>query len=206
MANTKHASGKKARSRRRVPSPPEHYHRDGCFGKADWFNWEKFYRWMVESFDSGSHFVEIGSWTGRSSAFMAVEIWRSGKAISLDCVDTWKGSKEHQSCEEVVSGDLYEIFTRNMKKVRGRYRAVRNDSCIAARSYDDKSIDFVFIDGDHEYDGVMADIKAWLPKVKKGGVIGGHDYRVWSGVTRGVHDSFGHDFHQYMGDVWFKVI
>lgn len=189
-----------------LPAPPDHYYTDICFGAESWFNYDKFYRWMVESFDNGSHFVEIGSWTGRSSAFMAVEIWRSGKAISFDCVDTWLGSREHQDSSEFKSGDLYGIFTRNMKKVRGRYRAVRKDSCMAARGYGDGSLDFVFIDGDHEYDGVMADIRAWLPKVRKGGVIAGHDYGSWLGVTRGVHDSFGHDFHQYMGDVWFRVI
>jgi hypothetical protein len=197
---------KKKKRPARVKSPPEHYHRDVRFGEHDWFNYEGFYRWMAESFESGSHFVEIGSWTGRSSAFMAVEIWRSGKSISLDCIDTWKGNREHAELREVVDGELYSKFVKNMMPVRGRYRAIRKCSVEAALGYRDRSLDFVFIDGDHTYESVMDDIGAWLPKVRSGGVIGGHDYRVWSGVTRAVHDSFGHDFHQYMGDVWFKVL
>jgi hypothetical protein len=46
----------------------------------------------------------------------------------------------------------------------------------AAETYLDNSLDFVFIDAAHDYDSVKQDIISWLPKVKKGGIISGHDY------------------------------
>lgn len=45
-----------------------------------------------------------------------------------------------------------------------------------AEVFKDNSIDFVFIDGNHEYEGVKEDIELWYPKIKKGGIVSGHDY------------------------------
>jgi len=53
---------------------------------------------------------------------------------------------------------------------------VHSDSVLAAKRFDDKSIDLVFIDADHSAKGVFADLQAWVPKIKPGGVISGHDY------------------------------
>jgi ubiquinone/menaquinone biosynthesis C-methylase UbiE len=61
----------------------------------------------------------------------------------------------------------------------------------AVNLYDDESLDFVFIDASHEYEDVKNDILAWLPKVKEGGFIGGHDYSSsWDGVVRAVDEIF----------------
>ena len=50
---------------------------------------------------------------------------------------------------------------------------IRNTSLESVDDYMDESLDFVFIDGNHEYDFVFSDIKNWLPKVKRGGVLAG---------------------------------
>jgi hypothetical protein len=53
-------------------------------------------------------------------------------------------------------------------------------------------IEFCFIDGSHEYEDVKADILAYLPKVKKGGILSGHDYdRIWAGVIQAVDETLG---------------
>mgnify|MGYP003349871615 CR=1 FL=1 len=70
-------------------------------GPENWFNYQDLYRMVVEKYPSGSHFIEVGSWKGRSSAFMAVEIINSGKNIKFDCVDTWEGSPEHADDYEI---------------------------------------------------------------------------------------------------------
>jgi predicted O-methyltransferase YrrM len=57
-----------------------------------------------------------------------------------------------------------------------RAHIIKEDSVLAASRFKDYSIDLVFIDGDHSYEGCNRDICAWLPKVKVGGLIGGHDY------------------------------
>lgn len=165
-----------------------------------WCSFFDIYKGMVEYFPTGSHFVEIGSWRGQSAAFMAVEIINSGKDIKFDCVDTWRGTLNeelHQTDSSVINDTLYNEFITNMKPVEGYYRAVRMDSVSAAATYPDASLDFVFIDGDHLYEGVLADIKAWLPKVKPGGTIAGDDYghaHGSEGVIRAVTEMFGNNF------------
>ena len=60
-----------------------------------------------------------------------------------------------------------------------------------AQHYDDKSLDFVFIDAGHDYTSVKKDIDAWLPKVKSGGILAGHDFmNEYSGIIQAVIDTF----------------
>lgn len=63
----------------------------------------------------------------------------------------------------------------------------------ATKFIEDNSLDFVYIDCNHQYEFVKADIKAWLPKVKKGGIFGGHDYDepTVPGVKKAVDEMFG---------------
>jgi hypothetical protein len=50
------------------------------------------------------------------------------------------------------------------------------DSVAAANTFPDRSLDFVYLDGDHSLKGCTRDIVAWAPKVKAGGILAGHDY------------------------------
>lgn len=148
---------------------------------------EKLYRDAVSNNSDGAHFVEIGSWKGKSASFMCVEIINSGKKIKFDCVDPWTGTSdaEHGFDKDYRNKTLFEAFTKNMEPVKEYYNAVRLPSVEAAKLYEDESLDFVFIDGAHDADNVEADVKAWLPKVKKGGMLTGHDWSV-GGVGEGV--------------------
>jgi SAM-dependent methyltransferase len=143
-----------------------------------WFSFEYLYKRVVAEAVDGQHFVEVGCWKGRSAAFMAVEILHSGKQIQFDCVDTWLGSDEpkHRGDPDVQRARLFEVFLRNIAPVRARVRVVRKSSLNAALGYADDSLDFVFIDAAHDYKSVAADIGAWLPKLKVGGVLAGDDY------------------------------
>ena len=151
-----------------------------------WFSYDYIYEHVVNTAEDGELFVEVGSFKGRSSAFMAVEIANSGKKIRFDCVDTWQGSIEHQAGEpgeikEVAEGTLYETFLSNIAPVKEYINPVRMTSLEAAATYDDNSIDFLMLDGSHETEDVIADIRAWLPKMKKGGVMTGDD--VWGDMN-----------------------
>lgn len=145
-----------------------------------WFSYAHLYQEAVRTAKPGARFVEIGSFKGRSSAFLAVEIINSGKNIQLDLIDTWAGSSEHQAgaaCEvkEVVEGTLYETFLKNMEPVKGHYNAIRLSSQEAVHLFPDNSIDFIMIDGEHTVEAVTKDILAYLPKMKKGGIMTGDD-------------------------------
>lgn len=74
--------------------------------------------------------------------------------------------------------DAPEYVLKHAKRLLGsgdRLRWIRKSSIDAAAEIPNK-LDFVYIDGDHTYDGVYKDIELYWPKVKKGGILGGHDF------------------------------
>jgi len=160
----------------------EHYYADNTkFGGEQWFNFGRLYHQMVSAApsDRPSTFVEIGCWKGRSTAYLGVEIINSGKPISLYVVDTFKGSAEHRGFD---TSKLYDTFMANlqpvMKVLGDRFRLYHMTSLEAAARFKKPRFDFVFLDGSHETQDVVDDIKAWLPKVKPGGVLGGDDFKM----------------------------
>ena len=133
------------------------------------------YKKMVDRFGSGSHFVEVGAFLGRSAVFMAVEIINSGKNIKFDCVDHWQGSEEHNDNDEVNLETLYEDFLENIKPVKGIINPIRANSRNASKLYIPNSLDFIFIDASHDTNSVKADLECWMPCLKVDGVIAGDD-------------------------------
>jgi GR25 family glycosyltransferase involved in LPS biosynthesis len=186
----------------------EHIYEHPQFGE-NWFSYPNLYKNIVEKFPSKSKFVEIGSWKGKSSAFMAVEIANSYKDIDFYCVDTWKGGPDHQDRDDLHT--LYETFIENMKSLENYYIPMRMTSIEASQKFEDKSLDFVFIDASHEYEDVKNDIIAWLPKVKTGGIIAGHDYYVDSydyfpGVKQAVGETLGKYELNFDENCWICVV
>lgn len=182
----------------------EHFYKD----ISGWFDYEHIYKTMVENSTDNAHFVEIGAWLGRSSSFMAVEIHNSGKNIKFDVVDTWEGSIQHKqrNYPQLINNTLYSEFLENIKPVKHIINAIKGLSVEVAKKYEDNSLDFVFIDASHEYEDVRADILAWLPKVKTGGIIGGHDYcDGWAGVKKAVNEIFEnrHQIDNINKSVWY---
>lgn len=166
------------------------YHNIG----EDWFTFPNLYSEMVQKFKDNSHFVEIGSWMGRSASYMAVEIINSGYNIKFDCIDTWNGSSEHQEHHIIKNESLFEEFKKNTTRVSHIITPIRLNSLSASLLYEDNSLDFIFIDASHEYEDVKNDILCWKNKVKKNGIISGHDYTEnWKGVKRAVNEIFGAD-------------
>lgn len=156
----------------------------------DWFTYPNLYKKMVSDANENSHFVEVGVWKGRSAAFMAVEIINSKKDIKFDCVDTWEGSVEHKEFDVIINKELYKLFIDNIEPVKNVINPIKLPSLDAVNLYNDESLDFIFIDASHEYEDVKNDIIAWLPKLKNGGILAGHDYEIFDGVTRAVNELF----------------
>jgi predicted O-methyltransferase YrrM len=152
-----------------------------------WFNYISIYSYVIDNVEDNDHLVEVGAWKGKSTSFLAVGLANSGKKVKFDVVDTWAGSLEHQDNELVKADALYEHFLDNMKPVEGYYNPRRMTSLEAAATYEDNSLDFVLVDGSHEYNQVHKDISQWLKKVKSGGMIAGDDYD-WPGVEQAVRE------------------
>lgn len=150
-----------------------------------WFNFERLYLDAVRRASDDAHFVEVGVWQGKSTAFLATEIYNSGKRIRLDAVDHFKGSAEHRN----VPPNLAGVAANNLRAF-DFCKLVKLPSLEASKQYEDASLDFVFLDGSHDYANVRADITAWRPKVKPGGMLAGHDYgsRSFPGVRKAVDE------------------
>ncbi len=126
--------------------------------------------------------------------------------LSLYLVDSWVTSDPESDYAQ--SGDFharlsqaqqerYYGLTLELTAFAGpRAKILRKPSVEAAKDIPDGSLDFVFIDADHSYLGCKADIEAWAPKVKPGGLISGHDYLNPQfpefGVKRAVDECFPH--------------
>jgi hypothetical protein len=171
----------------------DHIYDQPQFGE-NWFTFPQLYSRFIRELPSGSRMVELGCWKGKSVAYLVVEIINSCKDIKVDAIDTWKGSDEHQADHWVLTDTLYQLFLSNIGSVDPKWqivKPVRSRSVKAAGAYADESLDVVFIDACHLYECVKEDIAAWLPKVKKGGYLAGHDYP-WSpehAVKRAVDES-----------------
>lgn len=169
----------------------EHIYQRPGFGE-DWFTYPSLYSYVVSTFPAGSTFVEVGSWKGKSTAYMCVEIANSQKDIKFFCVDTWEGSKEHSAAETQT---LYQTFMENMKELKYFFVPYKMTSLQAASLFDDGTVDFVFIDASHEYEDVQDDIREWMPKLRVGGLLAGHDYDDnWPGVKKAVDEIFPNVF------------
>lgn len=136
----------------------------------------------------------------------------SGLLLRVGCerlfmVDNWlpanKQPKAYKDTRDGMSRLSVEEAAHNRARsydVARRFKAkavvLEMSSAEAAKKIGDGSLDFVFLDADHSYEGVRADIEAWLPKVRKGGWIGGHDYGNdepaydFSGVKHAVDEAF----------------
>src|SRR5260370_19381016 len=83
------------------------------------FSFREIYDKALRDARNGAVFVEIGSWYGRSTAYMAVEIANSGKQIDFYCVDTWTGSADLPWMAEQLAakgGSAFPFFRENMNR------------------------------------------------------------------------------------------
>ena len=84
---------------------------------------------------------------------------------------SYPGSEfENQERLDVLAESVSQRFSQNGHKL------LRGTSQEQSTKFDDETIDFVYIDGDHTYEGCKLDISLWWPKVKQGGIISGHDF------------------------------
>ena len=178
-----------------------HIYEDECFGEQ-WFTYSSVYRLMVDKCQPNGTIVELGAWKGRSSAFLVVEAKNKSPDINIHIVDTWLGSEEHT---EEMKDNLYQKFKSNMARLDGLYKEHRMTTNEAVHLFKDESLDGVFIDADHSYEAVKKDIDDWMPKVRKCGILAGHDYiQTFSGVVKAVNESFPNMDFMVGEQCWIK--
>ncbi|MBD3247864.1 class I SAM-dependent methyltransferase [Candidatus Falkowbacteria bacterium] len=132
--------------------------------------------------------VEIGSWKGRSTICLALGS-KEAFGRKVYAIDPHTGSPEHKERNPGV--DTFDDFKKNIKEagVSDLVEPIRAYSFEASKIFD-KSIEFLFIDGAHEYEAVLKDFEDWFPKVAPGGIIAFHDSTggAWDGPTKVVNE------------------
>ena len=146
-------------------------------------------RQLVSSLAGDIICAEVGTWTGNTAKAMI-----EAGASRVYCIDHWLGSDHDPSgafARQYGQRKLFEQFCVNVAEyLPDKIVPLVGTSELWASVLPHQSFDFIFIDAGHEYEEAMQDIILWLPHVKPGGILAGHDYaiRMFPGVTQAVHE------------------
>ncbi|MFC1631539.1 class I SAM-dependent methyltransferase [Candidatus Omnitrophota bacterium] len=137
---------------------------------------------IAKSLKKNSVVVEIGAFLGKSTCFIAEGI--GNKQVQFFAIDTWFNDK--MQCGRK---DVFSEFLEHTKDYQDKIKLLRGYSYAVVKDWpQEREIDFLFIDGDHDYEGVKRDIQDWLPLVKDKGIVCFHDYRDFPGVIQAVDE------------------
>lgn len=123
--------------------------------------------------------VEIGVWKGDTSEGLLI----SFPDLHLYLIDNYQVSWS--------SSEIKDDTVKRLSRYNSRLTWLFEESGTAAKHIKDDSLDFVFVDGCHNYEVVKSDIELYLSKIKSGGLIAGHDYHgLYPGVVKAVNEIF----------------
>lgn len=130
----------------------------------------------------GARMVEVGCWKGRSTAAIGVD------HIALFCVDTFAGIADNKTAVIAKVQDIYSQFLDNMKLAKLSPFILKMRSTEAAGRFPENWIDWIFFNSDHR--DLDRELSSWFGKVKRGGLISGHDYKplLWPGIVNTLRD------------------
>lgn len=158
--------------------------------------------WLLLQLGANTHpmvMVEVGVFCGRTPQTLIPQLPLL-HYIGVDPYLPWG--------EEPGYFILAEARQQALKVIAGQPRArlLEVPSATAVNYLGDGTLDLVFIDASHEYKAARGEIESWLPKVRNGGIVCGHDLYFQQGVNQAVDDIFGTDDYNYVAgnaDVWW---
>jgi predicted O-methyltransferase YrrM len=160
--------------------PAEQYN-NNCIGLADM---------MREISKPEFSMVEIGSFAGVSSILFAQFCQH------VVCVDPFLEYAELNSDKLCTAEAMFDIMTADYANIT----KIKAKSLDAVTMIVDGSLDLVYIDGAHDIPSVVADLRGWMPKIKKGGWLCGHDIDI--DVRLAVEQVIGKDYITYADTSW----
>ena len=121
--------------------------------------------------------VEIGSWQGYSTSFLATAVSESGNG-RLYAIDHFRGNVGKESYYVAAKSDLSDLpqkFRENMRRLglaqTVRLLAMSNEEAAERLRSEGARIRFLFVDGDHSREGVQRDMDLFLPFLMKGSIV-----------------------------------
>jgi predicted O-methyltransferase YrrM len=126
------------------------------------------YEWCKERIDMNSG-VEIGTFAGENAVIM------SEYFNKVYTIDPWKNGYDQNDLASSIDFNEVEQAFKNRTININNITHIKKTGQEALNDFENESLDFVYIDGNHQEDAVIKDINSWRSKVKKNGVIAGHD-------------------------------
>lgn len=157
---------------------------------ANWGTVHEMYNLALKKAKKGDIFVEVGSWVGASVCYLGERAKELKKDIRIHVVDLFTGENMVNDVHTLKYGDQMKELIENLQKqgiddIVRVYKSYSDNT----EGFKDKSVTCVFIDADHSYEWVTRDLEAWFPKMRKGGILCGHDYEnTDTAVKKAVHD------------------
>jgi predicted O-methyltransferase YrrM len=156
---------------------------------------------LINNIPTKGTMIEIGTFTGESTVIFGDHF---KKVIGVDPM--LQDYDVQDPTSKFNFNEVLDMFNDRVKDYKN-ISLVQKTSDDAVLDFNDESFDFIYIDGIHQYENVKQDIINYLPKVKKGGVIGGHDYGPhWPGVKVAVDEMFGKPDKVFKDTSWIKFI
>lgn len=163
---------------------------------------QKELEWLATQASTRTNILEIGSWMGRSAIAMSTNT----KGIIV-AIDTWEGTLEdgHRTLlENLPQNWLRDEFLRNTMGIPN-ITSIQGKSIDVSKNFLAPAFDMIFIDGDHSYEAVKADIQTWKPLLKSGGLFCGHDFDGGRpGVVKAVRELIPKVRMAGAGSIWME--
>ncbi len=126
---------------------------------------------------------KVGAEIGVFEGTLTNALLRRIPGLKMYGVDLWENYEDYK--DDLASLALSGAYEKAVENTKGfDCTLIRGWSNEVVKQFEDGSLDFVYIDGNHKFEYAIEDIALWAPKVRKGGIIAGHDYKDWSKTNR----------------------
>lgn len=126
------------------------------------------------------HYSELTSKTGRKQSLQnIIRHFNLKRGLQVGALQGFFSSDLLEvGLERLTDVDIVKLpcISSIEEQFPERYAFIQKDSIEASKLFEDKSLDLVYLDGDHSFDYVYDELRAWWPKIRNGGILSGHDF------------------------------
>jgi hypothetical protein len=151
--------------------------------------------------------IELGVALGQYLVELA-EGWKSGRLYGIDCWEQQPFEIYNDPLNNPAQKNMYTYVQERIQPYNERVRIYKMFTTEAVEQFPDNYFDFIYIDANHAYEPTLKDIELYYPKLKQGGLFGGHDYEDDGkyGVKKAVNEFFkGREIHVTSCSSWYVV-
>ena len=158
----------------------------------------KLSRWKQIPYLFAEMGLKVGAEIGTEGGKYADCLLRKMPDLFLSCIDCWDSYPGYREKMVDQQAGYYHKAVERLSKHADRVNLIKGYSMDVVTTFADESLDFVYIDGNHNFQNATNDIAEWSKKVRKGGLVMGHDY---------THNNVGYERTDvdYVVDAWTQA-